>query len=147
MIESLWELAIRITQEHAEALKSDPSLASRLDADPELQAVHADRLVRSATARQYDLHSEYTSFAPVDQRWSCIDLSTYDGAPDSQAPCTFIGRGRTEGAARDDLLAQFAEQDAEDNPKPRASRVIFSSQFEPPEYAPGTHDDWSSDDE
>jgi hypothetical protein len=102
--------------------------------------------VRSATARQYDLHSEYTSFAPVDQRWSCIDLSTYDGAPDSQAPCTFIGRGRTEGEARADLLAQFAEQDAEDNPKPRASRVIFSSPFEPPEYAPGTQDEWEDDD-
>lgn len=61
--------------------------------------------------RMFDLHFEYTSFAPADERWTCIDLNTYDGAPDSSAPATFIGRGASEKQARMDLLAQFAEHD------------------------------------
>jgi hypothetical protein len=87
--------------------------------------------------RAFDLRYEYTSFAPVKQRWSCVDANTYDGAPDAEPPCTFIGRGRTEAEARADLLEQFSDQDAQDNPKPvpRAPCVIHSSPFEPPEYA------------
>ena len=89
--------------------------------------------------RAFDLHCEYTSFAPVDQRWTCIDLNTYSGAPDDEAPSTFIGRGRTDYEARQNLLAQFAEYDADqrDNPKPRPSRKIYSSgaREEPDDYA------------
>src|SRR5688572_6825494 len=69
--------------------------------------------------RAFDLHYEYTSFAPPNQRWSCIDLNTYDGAPDSEAPSTFIGRGANEGEARGDLLGQFHEYDHPE-PAPRA---------------------------
>jgi hypothetical protein len=83
--------------------------------------------------RAFDLHTEYTSYAPVEQRWTCIDLNTYDGAPDSEAPATFIGRGMTEHAAKMDLIEQFRDFDGE--PMQKASRPIHSSPFEPTEYA------------
>lgn len=59
--------------------------------------------------RAYDLHFEYQSAAPKDMRWSCIDLNTYDGAPDSHGMNTFIGRGEDRRAAMLDLLDQFGE--------------------------------------
>jgi hypothetical protein len=61
--------------------------------------------------RRFDLSYEYQSFAPVNQRWSCIDLNTYDGAPDSEGCSTFIGRGPTEQDAKLELLELFAEYD------------------------------------
>jgi hypothetical protein len=113
-------------------LKDDPTLAARLDADPELQSVHADRLVRRTDARRFDLHYEYTSFAPESERWTCIDLNTYDGAPDSEAPCNFIGRGPSQKSARMDLLDQFAEHDGFVSSV--KATVIHSSPFEPDDY-------------
>jgi hypothetical protein len=44
-INSLFDLAIALSTQHAADLQADPSLAARLDADPELQAVQADRLL------------------------------------------------------------------------------------------------------
>jgi hypothetical protein len=44
-INNLFDLAIAISQQHAADLQSDPSLAARLDADPELQLVHANKLL------------------------------------------------------------------------------------------------------
>lgn len=114
---------------HAEAVQAAMNRIERL-------------MRRDENARMFDLHYEYTSFAPFEQRWTCIDLNTYDGAPDSEAPATFIGRGSSEKQARMDLLDQFADYDG--RPKPRASRVIHSSPFEPPTYA---DDDVTFDDD
>ena len=97
-------------------------------------------MTRSPDARRYDLLYSYTSYAPVEERWTCIDQNTFDGAPDAVAPATFIGRGGSEKRAKKDLLEQFAEFDEHVAPKPRASRVIFSSPYEPPEYADDRRD-------
>src|SRR5688572_7442795 len=79
-------------------------------------------------ARTFDLRFEYTSFAPEHSRWSCIDLNTYDGAPDAQAPCTFIGRGASEKQAKTDLLEQFAEYDVlPEQPLDAAAREVESA--------------------
>lgn len=59
--------------------------------------------------RSYDLHFDYQTAAPVDQAWSCVDLNSYDGAPDSQGVSTYVGRGPDRRAAMLDLLEQFGE--------------------------------------
>lgn len=93
-----------------------------------------------STARAFDLHSTYTSFAPESERWTCVDLNTYDGAPDAEAPCNFIGRGSSEKSARMDLLDQFSEYDGY-VPRPRVSTVVHSSPFEPAEYTDEVRDE------
>jgi hypothetical protein len=136
-INSLWDLAVALQRESAKMHEADPTLAARLDADPELQSVKADELLRrTVSARAFDLSYDYASYRPEGERWICIDLNTYDGAPDAEAPCTFIGRGASEKEARTDLLNQFAELDnPEPPPRPRVSRVIRSSNAEPPTYS------------
>ena len=79
--------------------------------------------------RAFDLQYDYHSLAPPDERVSCIDANTYDAQPDGCGH--FIGRGATERDAMLDLLDQFAEYD--ERPAPPKTRVIFTSQFEPPE--------------
>jgi len=44
-INSLFDLAAALSKQHAADLQADPTLAARLDADPELQSVHADKLL------------------------------------------------------------------------------------------------------
>jgi hypothetical protein len=99
--------------------------------------------------RAFDLHSEYTSFAPPNQRWSCIDLNTYDGAPDSEGCSTFIGRGPTEHDAKLELLELFAEydQDLIDNPKPvQRTKDVATGHEEPHDYVTvGSAEDWEND--
>lgn len=99
-------------------------------------------LVLPSRIRTFDLRFEYTSFAPEHSRWTCIDANTYDGAPDAEAPCTFIGRGASEKEARMDLLEQFAEHDApEHEPRARAGIVVHSSAFEPPTVVEALYQD------
>lgn len=101
-----------------------------------------DLLPSSVPPRSFDLRYEYTSFAPEHSRWTCIDLSTYDGAPDSEAPSTFIGCGASEKQARMDLLEQFADYDEAEYQRKRAkpSEIVHSSAFEPPTYADPVRD-------
>jgi hypothetical protein len=84
----------------------------------------AARLLNKPLRRAFDLSFEYTSFAPPAERWTCIDLNTYDGAPDSEGVSTFMGRGATEYAARRDLLAQFDEHDNPERPATSAEREL-----------------------
>lgn len=147
-ISKLFDLATAITRKHAEALQADPTLAARLDADPALVAEHASRLFREIdlTRRAYDIHAEYNSSAPRHMQFQAIDWNSYDGAPDSQAPSTFIGYGVTDAAAKKDLIEQFAVWDEEhpETQKPRASRVIgLGHPEQPPEYV---DDDVDGDD-
>ena len=62
-----------------------------------------------STAREFRLSFDYASFRPVDHRWICIDLNTFDGAPDSEGLARFVGHGASEKEAKLDLLDQFAE--------------------------------------
>ncbi len=73
--------------------------------------------------RAFDLHYEFTSFAPVDERWTCIDLNTYDGAPDSEGCSTFLGRGANVEEAKRDLVAQFREHDDAREPQPTQAEI------------------------
>lgn len=50
-INSLFDLATEITKQHAADLQADPTLAARLDADPELQSVQANRLLARVLER------------------------------------------------------------------------------------------------
>lgn len=113
-INELFDLAVEITRDHAKKLLADPALGARLDA----------QLSRATDARMFDLQYEYTSFAPIAERWACVDQNTYDGAPDSQAPATFIGRGASEKEARMDLLEQFAAYDYPELPATAAEREL-----------------------
>ena len=63
------------------------------------------------TKRPYDIDVRHEPSAPSFERWSAIDLNTYDGGLD--APGNFIGRGSTPHLARMALLDRFAEYDAE----------------------------------
>lgn len=84
--------------------------------------------------RMFDLHYEYTSYAPPSERWTCVDWNTYDGAPDSEGCSTFIGRGRTEHEARIDLLEQFAEYDADLKDEQKRTHVVgLGHPEQPPE--------------
>jgi hypothetical protein len=99
--------------------------------------------------RRFDLSCEYQSFAPVNQRWSCIDLNTYDGAPDSEGCSTFIGRGPTEHDAKLELLELFAEHDQDliDNPQPaQRTKDVATGHEEPNDYVTvGSASDWEND--
>ena len=53
-----------------------------------------------------------TGFAPTDSRWSAVDDSTYDGAPD--AGPQRVGTGSTEIEAVLDYVAQIIEAEPED---------------------------------
>ena len=59
--------------------------------------------------RRYELVYEHQLGAPSEQRWTCLDLATFDGAPDSTGVSTCIGRGPTPNHALRDLLEQIAE--------------------------------------
>jgi hypothetical protein len=50
-INRLFDLATEITKQHAADLQADPTLAARLDADPELQSIQADKLLSKVTER------------------------------------------------------------------------------------------------
>lgn len=96
--------------------------------------------------RRYDLHYEQHPIAPPDERFSCVDLNTYDptdGAPDH---AWFIGRGPDRRAAMLALLDLFGEFD-ETPPKPRDRVVGLGNPFEPPTVIPGCVEDWERDDE
>src|SRR5215472_10441850 len=45
--------------------------------------------------------------------WTAVDDETYDGAPDTAAPCSFIGTGLTRQEAVNDLREKWAEWRAE----------------------------------
>lgn len=45
-INRLFDIAVELTKQHAAELQADPTLAARLDADPELRSVHADKLLK-----------------------------------------------------------------------------------------------------
>ena len=63
--------------------------------------------------RSYDLHWDTHSAAPIAERFSCIDLHTFDG---SEGMSGFIGRGEDRRAAMLDLLDKFGEFDEPDEP-------------------------------
>lgn len=106
--------------------------APDLMSDTGVHQLYGDELIRrSPTARAFDLDYEYASFRPEGDRWRCVDLNTFDGGPD--APGCFQGYGASEKEARLALLDLFADYD--ERPPPKPSRVIHSSQFEPPTYA------------
>lgn len=133
-LETYFDIAQQITTEHAKALLADPGLATKLDNQPWSggpillytvpELLFSNVTQRAENARAFDLRSEYTSFAPEGERWTCIDENTYDGAPDSRAPATFIGRGASEKEARMDLLAQFYEYDNPELPATAAERAL-----------------------
>lgn len=126
-------------------LMSDAGINRLWDGGPTLPT--SVPITRAENARAFDLHSEYTSFAPEAERWTCIDLNTYDGAPDSEAPATFIGRGASEKEARMDLLAQFYEHDnPEPTPRPRPGiPYAGNGNSEPVEYRDAPHSDPDDD--
>lgn len=73
--------------------------------------------------------------------WMCYDENKHDG-PESD-----VGIGLTQDEAYAHYL-DLIDEEPEEQPKPRASRVIYHSQAreEPDEYAPGSHQDWEDDD-
>jgi hypothetical protein len=63
-INQLFELAVRITKEHAAALRDDPTLAAHLDANPWEIVAYADKLVERATQKGLTV-----TFAPYIPQW------------------------------------------------------------------------------
>ena len=121
-IETLYESAQRILWDHTVKLLSDPKLAAELDAqnakllgNPEtvFRPRPEDRKVINLT-RAYDLHFDLQTAAPLAQRWSCIDLNTYDGGSEGGVSA-IIGRGPDRKAAMLDCLEQFGEFDEPDS--------------------------------
>lgn len=115
-INGLFDMMAEMTREHAANLAADPTLAARLDASEPARVLCAETLLGNRpeinlAARTYDLSVVFDTSAPADEAWSCVDLNTYDGAPDSQKPATFIGRGPSAKDARMALLDLFAEYD------------------------------------
>lgn len=53
----------------------------------------------------------YPPIPSRDMDWSAIDQDAYDGAEDAHPRNQIIGRGATEQAAIDDLMAQLEEFD------------------------------------
>ena len=78
--------------------------------------------------RRYDIAYTEHTLAPRDERWSAVDLNTYD-ASEGIGAC--IGRGPTTHEALIDLLEQIAEIAAtpaiEPMPPPVRTRTIYSS--------------------
>lgn len=134
-----WEAALHPEMRRAEGLAKVFDRLEEIMHEPPVPKLNAETLANGRvneidlTRRRYDIDVDYDSFRPVDQRWRAIDLNSYDGAPDAEAPCTFIGWGASEKQARMDLLDQFADYDQ--RPRPKSSRVIHSSAFEPNEYS------------
>jgi hypothetical protein len=94
--------------------------------------------------RRYDIAYEQHTLAPSDERWSAVDLNTYDT---SEGIGACIGRGATTHEALLDLLEQIAEIAA--NPPPRRSKTIYSSaaREEPDEYKDDPKSDVDFDDD
>ena len=126
MISALWEIALRISKDHAEALQADHTLAARLDADPELQSVHADRLVEKVMATK-ERHGYVFEQCPVgtDMGWRCFDENKFDG-PESD-----VGYGLTQDEAYRDYLERADEP--EEKPKTTAP-LLYSGRDEPNDY-------------
>ena len=125
-IDRLFDLLKEVTHEHAEQLKADPTLAARLDADPELQSVHADKLLEKAKEidlreRDLDVRYDYHGTFRGKQQWTAWDAKTYDGTNE-------IGHGESKEDALVDLLDQLDEPE---QPKPRKYRTIHTDHFEP----------------
>jgi hypothetical protein len=145
--DSLIEKLSELTREHVKNLQADPDLAAKLDSDPLAQRAYADELFNSTTKPVIDLRDrvivyDFEESAPASQCWSAIDENTYDGASEGgDSAC--IGRGPTPKDALLDLLDQFQDPPQ----RPRASRLIDGGGgVQPPEYAPGTREDWENDD-
>ena len=58
--------------------------------------------------RRYDIDTDYCSAARWSERYTAIDLNSYDGASEGGISAC-IGRGPSPQAARFDLLEQLAE--------------------------------------
>lgn len=59
----------------------------------------------------------------------------YDGSKHSNAQEAFESGEYGDGLSQDEAYADWLRQDAENNPKPRPSKVIHTSRFEPDDYA------------
>lgn len=130
-INSLFEIAQQITQEHAERLKADPDLAARLDAGG-MDAIKTYAETLGPLARStpvIDLQRRYKiDVEPCHGGgYQAIDLNSYDGAPDSSLRARTIGYGTTPQAAILDLLDQLAEYD---NPEPPTERAAMLERAE-----------------
>lgn len=57
------------------------------------------------------LHVEFRYLAPDAERYDCINLDEYDGAPDAGAQ--MVGYGPTAEAAKADFMDQWMERESE----------------------------------
>jgi len=140
-INEIWEAHMNDDDKRAQRILGPDMRAVELVAQALATALNPETIFRQPKRpRAFDLVYSYTSYAPIEERWECIDKNTYDGAPDAEAPCTFIGRGPSEKRARMDLLEQFAEFDGYAL-RPQTAQVIHRSPFEPAEYGEPSRDE------
>ena len=97
-INQLFEQAVAISKAHAENLRSDPTLAAHLDANPGEILEYADKLAKQAT---YDFQWEHHGSYRGKHYWSCWDANQYDG-PESP-----MGSGESQKEALLDLLEKM----------------------------------------
>lgn len=99
-INQLFEQAVAISKAHAENLRSDPTLAAHLDANPGEIVAYADKLVESVKPPfnfQWEHHGSFRGR----HYWSCWDDNTFDG-PESP-----VGSGESQKEALLDLLEKL----------------------------------------
>lgn len=130
-----WDLAVQLMKDDAARLLN-PETLFHVPEPPKPE---------EPPMRAYDLQYDYASYRPVNERWECIDVNTYDGAPDSEGCSHFVGRGPTEKAARDELLERFEDYDSNAR-RPRAGIIVNTSPTDPPEFI-SHNPTWREDDD
>jgi hypothetical protein len=73
------------------------------------------------------LRITFDYLAPLAERYTVIDDSEYDGAPDAGAQ--LVGNGATEEAAKADFMDQWLEREAERDLKNAAKHMQFWDSF------------------